>query len=110
MNYTKITDFPCSCSYVHTCSTCIYFVSRSHAHWCCKSDVVIKETIKNHSGHLGNLSETIFSEKLRFCMLSACALKFQHMNLFAVSCNSHQSVYFLYIFFTLMFLPNNSFI
>lgn len=108
MNDTKITDFPCSCSYVH--STCIYFVSRSHAHWCCKSDVVIKETIKNHSGHLGSLSETIFSEKLRLCMLSACALKFQHMNLFAVLCNSNQSVYFLYIFFTLMFLPNNSFI
>lgn len=60
MNDTKITDFPCSCSYVH--STCIYISSRSYAHWCCKHNVDIKETIINQSGYSGSLSDTILKE------------------------------------------------
>lgn len=43
MNDTKITDFPRSCSYVH--STCIYFLlvlMRTDV----ESNVVIKETLK----------------------------------------------------------------
>lgn len=74
MNDTKITDFPRSCSYVH--STCIYslLVLMSTD---VESNVVIKETVKNQSG---NFSETIFSKRLKFCMLSVCAHKFQHTN------------------------------